>query len=160
LNYDFTDSIDVEVVIGSQKWYRIRSIGMSSYYTNKNDGLYISLDSGNTSKILYKYPASLDETIISQSDTTKVISLHTLVETQAGKYDCIVYKKRQLQNSFWIYDNISISNGVGKIQTEFLASLDQKKFYKIGLIELKEYRINLFGHNQSPALKSGRAPVR
>jgi hypothetical protein len=138
---ELLESVDNEMMVNNQQWYTIYKkidsiITLRSQYINKSDGVYYSQDSGKTTQLLYKYPVAVNEIIIVNGDTTKIIATQQEVVVPSGTFKCIVYQKRYYKTLIWQYENTYVAPNYGKIKEEILLTTDHVKYQKGSTVEL------------------------
>jgi len=121
-----------DTMISNERWFKIIINGDNSnpaYWTNRSDGFYELIDTVLPNK-LFKYPASLNESYLSFSDTIKVTSVSSVITVPKGTFTTYEYHSGDILSSYDWY----ISPGIG-----FIKSNNFRSNVLEGKLELIDY---------------------
>jgi hypothetical protein len=145
------DTVNADSILNGSIWYSIETItntnqpgyNGSILYSNMNDGFNEYF--GNDPLLIYKYPCEVNDVYTENntfSDPISVINTQATVTSQAGNFSCIVYQFRYSSNIGFVYDDISVAKGVGKISEEYYYYNSSSQRVNLYSVDLYNYKIN------------------
>ena len=139
----FSFVVSKDTLINREKWYGIKAEcdfcdnSNILYYTKREDGIYL-LNENNKAYLIFKYPAEVNETYISDSVSVKVKSLSLNITVESGKYECVEYDISEVDNSL---TRIYLSLGVGFVKFEHYSRTIGGKIFLSQINELVAFKI-------------------
>ena len=140
----FSLVVSKDTLINREKWYGITvecdfcDESSISYYAKREDGIYI-LNENNEAFLVYKYPAVVNETYISDSVSVKIKSLSLNITVESGKYECVEYEISEVDNTL---TRIYLSVGVGFVKFEHYSKTIGGEIFISQINELVSSKIN------------------
>jgi hypothetical protein len=149
------DSIGTDSIINGNKWFSITTVTNSNrpgynginLYLNTGNGFYeyFVWAPGNDSELIYKYPCQVGDVYKEysiSSNPVKVINMQSVVISQAGKFNCIIYEFQYESAVGSVYDDVSVAIGIGKIREEYFFYDSSMERVNIYTSDLYSYKIN------------------
>ncbi|HVP36985.1 MAG TPA: hypothetical protein VMT04_08330 [Terriglobales bacterium] len=113
-------AVSKDTMIGSERWYIITvndtiDPEMINPLTNRSDGLWGGGPSGG---LIFKYPATVNDTFMIGNQVTIVVSIHATVMVPAGTFVCYNYEWPEPPSSDRPYQFHYMSPGIGFVKAE------------------------------------------
>lgn len=129
----YTIRVNRDTLINDIKYFIINRdssiINYQSLMLNRENGLNSVSDSGKP-YLVYKYPVQVGEVFINGFDTRltniKVISIDTLVKTNAGNFRCVHYQ---------VKDTSDMLDDLGNYNGKFYSTIDNYFALNVGMVK-------------------------
>ncbi len=139
----FSLVVSKDTLINREKWYGITvecdfcDESSISYYAKREDGIYL-LNENNEAFLVYKYPAAVNDSYVSDSASVKIKSLSLIITVESGKYECVEYEISEVDNTI---TRVYLSPGVGFVKFEHFNKAIGGEYIISQLNELVSYKI-------------------
>jgi len=99
-------------------WYALTNIG--TYYSNREDGLYIFDTTESSLKLMFKFPCEVGDITLMNEDTIKVIKKNHITDNFGKIYSTIHYQRNQSTDKEIINENWYMAPGIGIVNYSFV----------------------------------------
>jgi len=122
------ESVGPDTLLNGRRLYQyfglvsLNLIDSQFFLLTGSDGIYQYVTPQDTAYLLYKFPAQVNDVYTSFRDTITVEALNQSITTDAGSFNCIVYKQRtnlyygSSPKYWWL--TTYVAYGIGKVRYE------------------------------------------